>query len=346
MGALDQGRRQMEDQDRPDSSGLPEGGSAKRDMRFAGGVSAGLISTILVSGALLAPVTDLGSRVASREGVEVRTLELPSAPRADAPSPAADPATPEAAPLPVTALPAVAPAAVPDAGPGLLAPAGDHGDRPGAGDDARAGGSGSAAGGGTLLADPADPRALIRDDNGDGVPDQRFQAYDMSPLTRRHGDADGDTIENYDEILSHTAPNTRQTHPGIDDIDLDSDGDGLRNGVEVKAGTAPYSEDSNDDGVEDGLDDADGDGLTNRTEQNAGTAVDNPDTDGDGVSDAQSDSDGDGLINQTEQEVGSNPAVGDSNGAEIAAGTDPNSAGSSPAPATAAPRTATTRPAA
>ena len=54
---------------------------------------------------------------------------------------------------------------------------------------------------------------------------------------------------------------------GVSDGDLDFDGDGLRNGIEAKAGTKPWTADSNNDGTTDNKDDFDGDGLTNKTEQ-------------------------------------------------------------------------------
>src|SRR5215218_297124 len=325
---------------------------ASHDLRFAGAVSAGLVSVILAGGALLAPVTEFTGSRSTRERVDTVTVRLPDVPRPAAPSPS--PAPVPGGPAPVLGGPiAVAPielpgvpvaASLPTAG----APRTDGRpltDRGAPAPASRSGGAGGEAGG---VGEVALAENFRRDSDGDGIPDQSFVAYGL-PVNQPGRDDDHDGITNGDEIRIHTAPTTSETSPGVADGSLDSDGDGLRNGVESKAGTKPYSTDSNHDGVGDGADDADGDGLTNQTEQNAGTDVANADSDGDGVDDGQQDSDGDGLTNQTEQETGSNPAAGDTNGdgvadgdddtdgdghsnaAEVAAGSDPNSAASTPA---------------
>lgn len=61
--------------------------SHARDLRLAGGISAGLISAILVGGALLAPVADWGGQLGTRDrGGDVLTVRLPSTPSPDTPT--------------------------------------------------------------------------------------------------------------------------------------------------------------------------------------------------------------------------------------------------------------------
>jgi len=55
MGAVDQGMSHVQDRDNTSSTEPAKSGSHARDIRFAGAVSAGLVSAILVGGALLAP---------------------------------------------------------------------------------------------------------------------------------------------------------------------------------------------------------------------------------------------------------------------------------------------------
>jgi alpha-tubulin suppressor-like RCC1 family protein len=92
----------------------------------------------------------------------------------------------------------------------------------------------------------------------------------------------------------------------------DFDGDGLSNALEFSLqGLDPANEDSNDNGISDGLDDLDGDGLNNSEEMELGTRLDKTDSDDDGLSDYDEiyihgtdplirDSDGDGIPDYVE----------------------------------------------
>ena len=142
------------------------------------------------------------------------------------------------------------------------------------------------------------------------------------------------------------------------EIDLDSDGDGLSDARERELGTDPNLEDTDGDGIADGVEvnihgtnpvlaDTDGDGLTDFDELLHGTSQTNRDSDGDGLLDgwevanflnplsaegvdgASADIDRDGLTNLEEQSAGSNPMNPDTDGdwlsdsQEVALGTNP-----------------------
>lgn len=103
-------------------------------------------------------------------------------------------------------------------------------------------------------------------------------------------------------------------------VDIDSDGDGVGDEKEVKQGTDPYNPDTDNDGLNDGLDaaptdpDADDDGDLDGTDpEPANPAVFTPkDTDGDGIIDEQdSDKDNDGLFDFEEEEKGTDPLIFD-----------------------------------
>ena len=112
----------------------------------------------------------------------------------------------------------------------------------------------------------------------------------------------------------------------VSNCDSDQDGDGLLGGEEAAAGTDPEDPDSDDDGIDDGIEvgpdpnnptDTDGDGLIDALESNV------VDTDGDGVVDQQDpannnpcipdntnglcDTDGDGISDGDEEANGSDP---------------------------------------
>jgi hypothetical protein len=142
------------------------------------------------------------------------------------------------------------------------------------------------------------------------------------------------------------------------EIDLDSDGDSLSDARERELGTDPNLEDTDGDGIADGVEvnihgtnpvlaDTDGDGLTDFDELLHGTSQTNRDSDGDGLLDgwevanflnprsaegndgAEADIDRDGLTNLEEQSAGSNPMNPDTDGdwlsdsQELALGTNP-----------------------
>src|ERR1700754_2401853 len=69
----------MPDQNSRSSTSAAKGGHA-RDLRFAGGISAGLISAILVGGALLAPVADWEGLTSSRGVEDTQTIHLADLP--------------------------------------------------------------------------------------------------------------------------------------------------------------------------------------------------------------------------------------------------------------------------
>src|SRR5829696_6860204 len=348
MGAVDQGMSHVQDRDSTSSTEPAKSGSHARDIRFAGAVSAGLVSAILVGGALLAPIAERSGDSGARErGSEVLTLQLPKAPRPDVGRPGPDSSGPQE-PIPV-----------PGAGPLTFGPVGGSGIAPvpllpgvspgggggaGGGDRTRA----SVVAGGAGAISDAVVHQLGADADEDGIPDQHWRAYEMDPLTSGELDLDRDGIKNGDELRIRTAPNSSHTNAGVSDGDLDFDRDGLRNGIEARAGTKPWSADSNNDGTIDSKDDFDGDGLTNKTEQEVGSNPAVRDSNGDGVADGDDDTDGDGVPNKEEQDVGSSPVSGDSNGDGVAdgqddsdgdgysnaddaaAGSDPNSAASTP----------------
>jgi hypothetical protein len=273
-----------------------EGGFHARDLRLAGGISAALVSAILVGGALLAPVADWDGLSSAPPGDDdSHVLRLAEA----APAPASQPrdSRPDSSPGPVLTVPG------PD-GPVAVNPAGLTGGTPvslpiggsGGDDDAQDRSdrkrprpvTGSTANDGGAIDDPA-TNDLTVDSDGDGILDQNWRAYNMDPRTNPYGDDDNDGVLNKDELTLRTAPNSATTYNGEHDseqLKKDSDGDGLRNGVEIKNGTKPFEQDSNNnglldgdtngDGVVDDNDDFDGDGHSNGTEAAAGTDPDDP----------------------------------------------------------------------
>ncbi|MBR4314185.1 MAG: hypothetical protein IKP66_04670 [Lachnospiraceae bacterium] len=97
----------------------------------------------------------------------------------------------------------------------------------------------------------------------------------IAPITDLELDTDNDTLPDYLEVLYLTDINNE-----------DTDGDGLSDGIEVfRTNTDPLRADTDNDGIRDSDEDFDNDGLTNIDEKNYGTDYENPDTDFDGLSD-------------------------------------------------------------
>lgn len=95
---------------------------------------------------------------------------------------------------------------------------------------------------------------IANDADHDGMDDAWETAHGLSPrLNDRHGDPDGDGIDNLHESLLGTDPNR-----------ADTDNDGIPDGWEVAHGLNPTS-------APDALRDDDGDGLTNHQEYQAGS---------------------------------------------------------------------------
>lgn len=115
----------------------------------------------------------------------------------------------------------------------------------------------------------------------------------------------------------------------IFDPTQDTDGDGVPDGLESILGIDPNRADSNGNGVPDGREDFDRDGLSNACEVRLGTDPTNRDTDNDGVLDGDEDSDNDGLADGQECNLSTNPQAPDTDGdgwpdsIEVAAPGDP-----------------------
>jgi hypothetical protein len=89
-------------------------------------------------------------------------------------------------------------------------------------------------------------------------------------------DPDGDGVKNFEE-------QSEGTHPRA----ADSDGDGVDNDAEIEESLLdPLKNDSDADGLSDGLEDLDDDSLNNSVESAIGTDVLNTDTDGDSLNDS------------------------------------------------------------
>lgn len=176
---------------------------------------------------------------------------------------------------------------------------------------------------------PTNP--LINDTDGDGLTDgdeiNGFEAYIYGVLLFRNtnatnSDTDGDLLIDGDEVLYQTDPT---------EFEGDVDNDGLENYKEFDLKTDPFLNDTDFDGLLDGVEvdgwyidtikftsnpltnDTDSDELLDFDEKSYGTNATNPDTDGDGLFDGieilkgadpfNPDTDGDGLFDGEEVNV-------------------------------------------
>ncbi|MEZ4267583.1 MAG: OmpA family protein [Myxococcota bacterium] len=129
--------------------------------------------------------------------------------------------------------------------------------------------------------DPAVKTSLPVDTDGDSV----CNALDQ--------DDDGDGSPDADELLCLTDPLDKNVKPVeldladtdgdeiVNCIDPDDDNDGVSDANEAQLGTNPLVKDSDNDGLDDGVEDANHDGVTQASE----TSPTKPDTDGDGLLD-------------------------------------------------------------
>ncbi len=193
----------------------------------------------------------------------------------------------------------------------------------------------------------------LADTDGDGAPDGVEVVFDgTDPLDPASvvvdTDPDGDGLATVDELVAGTDP-TRADSDGDGIIDSaeaygDLDADGLFGYEETIFGSDPDNPDTNGDGIldiDEALADSDGDGLVLIDEIQVGTSDMNPDTDGDGDNDFDEtmlDLDGDGLtgfeevvIHTTDPDRFDTDGDGFPDGQEIAIGTDPLDAASTPA---------------
>jgi hypothetical protein len=94
----------------------------------------------------------------------------------------------------------------------------------------------------------------------------------------------------------------------------DADGDGIPDNVEASLGLDPQNQDSNGNGIPDGLEDYDGDGLRNAWELRYGFDPRLVDSNGNGINDGLEDADKDTLNALAEQSAGSDPTKADTDG--------------------------------
>lgn len=129
------------------------------------------------------------------------------------------------------------------------------------------------------------------DTDGDSMPDVWEEANGLDPeVDDAAGDKDSDGSTNLAEYTAGTNPQ-----------DNDSDDDGLLDGVETNTGTWV---DSNNTGTNPKSSDTDKDGLNDKIETNTGIFVSATDT---GTDPHKADTDGDGVSDSTEIAAGTNP---------------------------------------
>ncbi|APT91679.1 hypothetical protein CPHO_00645 [Corynebacterium phocae] len=163
------------------------------------------------------------------------------------------------------------------------------------------------------------PDSKDPDADGDGVNNADEIAIGTNPLdpdsdsdgnSDGEGDFDGDGKSNADESVVPDAPVTDGDGDGLGDVD--------ETDVNPKDGTNDLVDgvDKDGDGIPNGKDpDADGDGVNNADEIAIGTNPLDPDSDSDGNSDGEGDFDGDGKTNADESVVPDAPVTdGDGDG--------------------------------
>jgi hypothetical protein len=134
---------------------------------------------------------------------------------------------------------------------------------------------------------PAVAAGTHHDADHDGMPNRWEIRNGLNPNhANANGNPDRDRLSNIGEFRKHTDP-----------LDDDTDGDGIDDGVEVEDGnpsTDPTDDDTDGDGTEDGDEDGDHDGVDNEDEDdtNESCASDDTDVDGDGVDDEDENEDG------------------------------------------------------
>lgn len=185
---------------------------------------------------------------------------------------------------------------------------------------------------GTDLAGRVHSKTILLD--GDMLPESYEYLLGFDPLnpdsdsTMTPENEAGNGISDGMELLGSQLPSFVKSRIGAAPFTEDTDSDGLTDYFELmRLGllTDVNSSDSDGNGIPDSEEDPDGDGLTNLEEQEYGTDPLNPDSDGDSLSDSfeinslgtnplLKDTDGDGLSDDSELRLGTDPLNPDSDG--------------------------------
>jgi len=146
----------------------------------------------------------------------------------------------------------------------------------------------------TALVNGASPASLDADTDGDGMPDwwEEDNNFNKASAADASQDADNDGSTNLQEYVRLTDPRNE-----------DTDGDGLKDGVETGTGVWVGATDT---GTNPLAADTDGDGLLDGVESNTGTFVSKTNT---GTNPHLKDTDGDLFPDGTETMLGSSPVL-------------------------------------